>query len=263
MNIRSQDDVGSKLTSTLFGDITCLTPFTIKLAFLSSLSLLLVLLFSISLAVQAFNHKRKQRGDPISNEHFESTSLLLSFPTSSVVSSAKSNAVSDLATPTMNMLEAWPPTSATSAVNEVNAYVTASRSLDNLDLKDHRYISINAIGKKANNFTSGSLFRDLEEYVNKRFYSGSGHHYATLMKPSIAYISGLTPGAASAASGEPITSQQLVAGAGSEAIGPTSGFYGGQGLVQNEVLFSQPQTERPAACDCVGHFHHSQHQLYY
>lgn len=125
--------------NSLFGDSTCLTPFTIKIVFLTSLVLILGLLFTVSLTIQAFYVNRKKRQEA----ELDSNSLLISLPLMGT-----KNLVTDFDSP---MFSAW------------HHDLTVSRSLDHLDLKDHR---------------------DLEEFT-KRYYANG--HFATL-KPSISYV---------------------------------------------------------------------------
>ena len=122
--------------NSLFGDSTCLTPFTIKLVFLTSLILILGLLFTVSLTVQAFYVNRKRR-----QEAQDANSLLISLPLV--------NKVTDFESP---MMSAWHCHD-----------IALSRSLDHLDLKDHR---------------------DLEEFT-KRYYTNG--HFASL-KPTVSYV---------------------------------------------------------------------------
>ena len=164
--------------NSLFGDNSCLTPFTIKIVFLTSLVLILGLLFTVSLTLQAFyiHRKKKQEAEQDSN------SLLISLPLVGNNKSAGSNMVQDqFESP---MFTAW------------HHDMTVSRSLDHLDLKDHR---------------------DLEEFT-KRYYANG--HFATL-KPTISYV----------------------------------------GKDETELMNNENH-ERPT-CDCVGHMHPSQHNLYY
>ncbi len=138
--------------NSLFGDNSCLTPFTIKLVFLTSLILILGLLFTVSLTIQAFYVNRQKRKE----DEQDSNSLLISLPLmssqerhhSGVMTGNKSNLVTDFDSP---MFTAW------------HHDLTVSRSLDHLDLKDHR---------------------DLEEFT-KRYYANG--HFATL-KPSVSYV---------------------------------------------------------------------------
>ena len=124
--------------NSLFGDSTCLTPFTIKLVFLTSLILILGLLFTVSLTIQAFYVSRKRRGR---QEAQDANSLRISLPLV--------NKVTDFESP---MMSAW------------HCHDLAlSRSLDHLDLKDHR---------------------DLEEFT-KRYYTNG--HFASL-KPTVSYV---------------------------------------------------------------------------
>ena len=123
--------------NSLFGDSTCLTPFTIKLVFLTSLILILGLLFTVSLTVQAFYVNRKRRQEQAQ----DANSLLISLPLV--------NKVTDFESP---MMSAW----------HCHEFAL-SRSLDQLDLKDHR---------------------DLEEFT-KRYYTNG--HFASL-KPTISYV---------------------------------------------------------------------------
>lgn len=130
--------------SSLFGsEATCLTPFTIKLVFMICLFLIFGLFFAISLTIQAFYVGRKKRQQELNEQ--DSNSLLISLPL------VKSNVVSDFESP---VITAW------------HHDLITSRSLDHLDLKDHR---------------------DLEEFT-KRYYTSE--HFATL-KPSVAYIGDL------------------------------------------------------------------------
>lgn len=129
--------------NSLFGDSSCLTPFTIKLVFLTSLVLILGLLFGVSLTVQAIYVNRKKRQEM--QEEQDSNSLLISLPLVS-----KSNLVTDFVE-SPSMFPAW------------HHDLTVSRSLDHLDLKDHR---------------------DLEEFT-KRYYANG--HFATL-KPTVSYV---------------------------------------------------------------------------
>ena len=134
--------------NSLFGDNSCLTPFTIKIVFLTSLILILGLLFTVSLTLQAFYVHRKKKQE----EQQDSNSLLISLPlvgNNGNKSMAASNLVQDqFESP---MFSAW------------HHDMTVSRSLDHLDLKDHR---------------------DLEEFT-KRYYANG--HFATL-KPTISYV---------------------------------------------------------------------------
>jgi hypothetical protein len=178
-----KDDISADFMLTLnslFDDVTCLTPFTIKLVFLTSLTLVLALLFTVSLTVQAIYFNRRKAKQEHDQEQ-ESSSLLISLPLSTC--SNKVNVVSDLES---SMMTAWHHDLAT------------ARSLDNLDLKDHR---------------------DLEEFT-KRFYSG---HFT--LEPSVTYIGSLNS--------------------------------------QENFVGQQPSLQHERPCDCVGHLHHSQHQLYY
>ena len=157
--------------NSLFGDNSCLTPFTIKVVFLTSLILILGLLFSVSLTIQAFYVHRKKKQE----QEQDSNSLLISLP---LVNNKSSNVVSDFESP---MFSAW------------HHEMTVSRSLDHLDLKDHR---------------------DLEEFT-KRYYANG--QFATL-KPTISYI----------------------------------------GKEESELANGERH-----GCDCIGHLHPDQQQLYY
>lgn len=106
----SKDDMAADFlltANTLFGDVSCLTPFTVKLLFLAAFTLVLILLFSVSLTVQAVYFSRKKRQSQ--------QQLLISLPTNKIVTSDLNSLNSS------SMLNAW------------QDHQELSRSMDNLD----------------------------------------------------------------------------------------------------------------------------------
>ena len=83
--------------NSLFGESSCLTPFTIKLVFMVGLILVLGLFFTVSLTIQAIYVNRKRKKE---EEELDSNSLLISLP----LVNNKSNVAPDFESP---MITAW------------------------------------------------------------------------------------------------------------------------------------------------------------
>ena len=74
--ITHKDDLQADFMLTansLFGDSSCLTPFTVKIVFLTSLVFILALVFTVSLTVQALYVNRKKKQE----QELDSNSLLI------------------------------------------------------------------------------------------------------------------------------------------------------------------------------------------